>query len=409
MKPTVATAPLRPGFLTAGLTAAVAVLTGTVVALLTGADVVPALRTGVRAWLVLQGSGIELQGFALTLVPLGGVLLCGALAARVARAMTPDPPESPGALAATAAGAAGVLAAVLASVVGTAEISVDPVRAAAAAFVVTGVGAAVGAVHHGGLADLWPSAWRRVEVRHAVRAGAGGALALGAGATVVVLVLLVLHLERAAQLWALLDPGVGGTPALAALCLLAVPTMVAWTGAVLLGPGFVLGAQTSVDLTGAQLGAVPGLPVLAALPAPGAFGDPVVALGLLPLLAGAVAGWRARPVAGPSFGVPDHPLLARVLLGLAAGGVGGLLVGVVVGASGGAVGPGRLAEAGPPALTPLLVAVPVMAVGGALGALGAHYRDARAQQPDVDRSERPARRPRLRLRHQPPGVARRDG
>ena len=165
MKPTVATAPLRPGFLTAGLTAVVAVLTGTVVALLTGADVVPALRTGVRAWLVLQGSGIELQGFGLTLVPLGGVLLCGALAARVARAMTPAPPESPGALAATAAGGAGVLAAVLASVVGTAEISVDPVRAAAAAFVVTGAGAAVGAVHHGRLADLWPPAWRRAEVR----------------------------------------------------------------------------------------------------------------------------------------------------------------------------------------------------------------------------------------------------
>jgi hypothetical protein len=409
VNPTVTSAPLRQGFLTALLTVAVAVVLGTGVALLTGADVVPALRTGARAWLVLQGSGLELQGATLTLVPLGGVLLCVALTARVAHWATPDPLESPGAFAATVAGTCGVVAAVLASVCSTPAIVVHPVRAAAAAFVVSGVGAALGAtLPHGRARDLWPSTWRAPEVREAVRGGAAGLLALLSAAAVLVLLLLVLHVERAAQLWALLDPGLGGLLALAMLCLLAVPTLVTWAAAVLLGPGFALGAETSVDLTGSQLGPVPGLPVLAALPSPGTFGDLVVALGLLPLLAGAVAGWRVRPPdVGPErgvLGIRGRPLLARTALGALAGAVGGLLVGVVVGASGGAVGPGRLAEAGPPVLTPLLVAVPVLALGGAVGAVAAHYRDARGTQS----SERAPRRPRLRFRDQPAGPDRRD-
>lgn len=408
MNSTVTTPPLRPGLLTAVVAAAVALVLGSAVALLAGASPVSALRSGARAWLVLQGSGLELRGTTLGLVPLGGVLLCGALTARVARAMTPAPLESPGAFAATVAGAGGVVAAVLASVTSTPDLVVNPARAAAAVFVVGGVAAALGGtLHHGRAGDLWPGPWRRPEVRGAVAAGARGALVVLAAAGVVVTVLLVVHVERAGQLWALLDPGASGTPALAVICLLAVPTLVAWTASVLLGPGFVLGAQTSVDLTGAQLGPVPGLPVLAALPDPGAFDGRVVVLGLVPLLAGLVAGWAVRAGTSAPFGLDGRPVLARTLLGLAAGAAGGVLLGVVVGASGGAVGPGRLAEAGPPALTPLLVAVPVMALGGALGALAAHYRDARASRPD-DASARPSRRPRLRFRHQPAGADRRD-
>lgn len=410
MNSTVTTPPLRPGVLTAGVSALVALVVGSGVALLAGVGLVSALRTGARSWLVLQGAGIELQGTTLGLVPLGGVLLCGALTARVARAMTPAPVESPGAFAATVAGTSGVVAAVLASVSSTPEVVVNPARAAAAVFVVTGVSAALGAtMHHGRAGDLWPAPWRRPEVRGAVSAGARGAAVLLAAAGVVVVTLLVRHVERAGQLWALLDPGASGTPALAAICLLAVPTMVAWTASVLLGPGFVLGTQTSVDLAGAQLGPVPGLPVLAALPSPGTFGDWVVVLGLVPVLAGLVAGWTVRAGAEAPFGLSDRPVLGRSLLGLAAGAAGGVIVGVLVGASGGAVGPGRLADAGPPALTPLLVAVPLMAVGGALGALAAHYRDARALRPEPDADARPSRRPRLRLRHQPPGADRRDG
>ncbi|MCL8253178.1 hypothetical protein AERO_17470, partial [Aeromicrobium fastidiosum] len=84
----------------------------------------------------------------------------------------------------------------------------------------------------------------------------------------------------------------------------------------------------------------------------------------------------------------------------------GLVLGVLVGLSGGAIGPGRLTDAGPPLLTPLLVAVPVMALGGALGAVLSHYRGARANRPP-DTSSRG--RPRLWKRHEPAGADRRVG
>lgn len=382
MPSTVTTAPLRPGFVTGLLAPVVAVAVGSLLALLAGAGMLSSLRTGARSWLVLQGSGIELGADSFGLVPLGGVVLVGALTAGVARWAVPDPLESVAAFAATVAGTCGVVAAVLASLTSTAEIVVHPVRAAVAAFVTSGVGAALGvASRHDVLADLLPAALReRAFLRAALRAGVSAALLVLAVAVAVVAVLLVLHVDRAAQLWALLDPGAGGFLALVALCLLAVPTLVVWTASVLVGPGFELGSQTSVDLSGAQLGAVPGLPVLAALPDPGAFPDAVVLLGLVPFLAGVVAGWRVRPVTGwDSLG-------RRAGLGALAGGAGGLLLGVVIGASGGAVGPGRLADAGPPVLLPLLVAVPVLAVGGALGALGAHYRGTRAR-PDSSPAE----------------------
>jgi hypothetical protein len=227
---------------------------------------------------------------------------------------------------------------------------------------------------------------------------------LGASAALVV-VLLAVRLERAAELWALLDPGVGGSVALAVICLLTVPTLVLWATSVLLGPGFALGSETSVDLTGSQLGQVPGFPPLAALPEPGSFPGWVFVLGLVPLLAGMVAGFRTEPPPAAEAAESGSMLLRRFPYGAAAGGLAGLMVGLAVAVSGGGIGPGRMAEAGPPPFTPVLVAVPVLAAGGALGAVLAHYRGARAQQPD-----RAPRRPRLRFWHQSPGPDRRvDG
>jgi hypothetical protein len=151
---------------------------------------------------------------------------------------------------------------------------------------------------------------------------------------------------------------------------------------------------------------VPAFPPLAALPEPGEFGGWVFLLGLVPLLAGAVAGYRTEPpplaehTIDESVGdSQESALLHRVMHGAAAGAVAGLLIGIAVAVSGGGIGPGRMTDAGPPVLTPLLVAVPVLAMGGALGAVLAHYRGAR---------DRTRRRPRLRWWHQPPGPDRRD-
>jgi hypothetical protein len=375
--------------------------------------------------LIAQGSGLDIEGTSIRLVPLGATVLVVLVTAFAARLTVADPVEELAPYAATVAGSCGAVAAILAAVTNTGELHTSVVRAAFGAFAVGGIGSAVGATgKHRRTEMLWFT--DRADVRAVLRgAWWGVATLLGAAATLVV-VLLTVHLDRAADLWALLDPDVDGGLALAVMCLLSVPTLVLWAASVLIGPGFVLGTDTSVDLTGSHLGAVPGFPPLAALPAPGEFSGWVFVLGLVPLLAGIVAGLRTEPpTPGDSDPVPepatstnptaagragssDRALLVSMLFGAAAGAVAGLVVGLAIAVSGGGIGPGRMADAGPPALTPLLVAVPVLAMGGALGAVLAHYRGARAPREPEQPQDGATRRPRLRWWHQSPGPDRRD-
>ena len=398
---------LRPAFLSAGLAIAVGIGFSVGLTLLAqggGPSVGGLLRTGVQGWLVAQGSGLDVEGTSIRLVPLGATVLVVIVTALTARWIVADPVDELGPYAATVAGTCGAVAAVLSAVTNAGEVNTSVVRAAFGAFAVGGIGSAVGAAtKHHRTAMLWFT--DRTDVRAVVRgAWWGVATLLGSAATLVV-VLLTVHLDRAADLWALLDPGLGGGLTLAATCLLSVPTLVLWATSVLLGPGFVLGTDTSVDLTGAHLGAVPGFPPLAGLPAPGEFAGWVFVLGLIPLLAGGVAGFRTEP---PLTDDADSVLLQRLVHGAAAGAVAGFVVGVAVAVSGGGIGPGRMAEAGPPLVTPLLVAIPVLAMGGALGAVLAHYRGARAPKQSDQPPDGSSRRPRLRWWHQSAGPDRRD-
>ncbi len=393
---------VRRGAVTALVAVGACLTISLVLSLVSGASgVAPVLRTTVRGWLVSVGSGIDVQGTTVGLVPWGGVVAVGLLTAWVAaRSVEPGEELELGGFAATAAGAAGVLAALGSVLTSTDEVSTSPVRAAFGAFAITGAGAAVGAATRLGRRDaLWFT--EDGEIRSVVRAAVRGVAVMLAGGFVLVLAMLAFRLDRAGDLWALLDPGLGGGLALGILCLAAVPTLALWSVSVLIGPGFALGSSTSVDLTGAHLGPVPGLPVLAALPGPGRFDDWVVVLALLPPVAGAIAGWAVEARSADPW--------RRVGLGAGAGALAGLVVGVLVGLSGGAVGPGRLADAGPPVLSPLLVAVPVLAAGGAIGAALAHYRGARASTSDDATKARASRGPRLRWRKQPPGAGRGDG
>ena len=404
-----ATPYLRPAFLTAALAMVLGIALSGALAMLAqggvGTSVTGLLRTAVQGWLVAQGSGLDLEGTSVELVPLGATAIVILVVAWSARWVAADPVEELGPYAATVAGTCGAVAAVLSAVTNAGDLHTSVIRAAFGAFAVGGIGSAVGAARrHGRTEMLWFT--ERADVRAVVRgAWWGVATLLGAAATLVVL-LLTMHIDRAADLWALLDPGSAGGFALAAACVLSMPTLVLWATSVLLGPGFILGTDTSVDLTGSHLGAVPGFPPLAALPAPGEFPGWVFLLALMPLLAGVVAGFRTDPPGRAAES--DHALLDRVVLGAGAGGLAGLAVGLAVAVSGGGIGPGRMADAGPPLFTPLLVAVPVLAMGGAVGAVLAHYRGARASQQSAQPPDRSTRRPRLRWWHQPPGADRRD-
>ncbi len=403
-----ATPYLRPAFLTATVAMTLGIAVSGVLTMLAqggvGSSFTSLLRAAVHGWLVAQGSGLDLEGTSVRLVPLGATLLVVVLVAQAARWIVADPVEELGPYAATVAGTCGAVAAILSAVTNAGELHTSVVRSAFGAFAVAGIGSAVGAARkHDRIEMLWFT--DRADVRAVVRGAWWGVATMLGSAAALVVALLTLHLDRAADLWALLDPGLGGGFALAAACLLFMPTLVLWAAAVLIGPGFVLGTDTSVDLTGAHLGEVPGFPPLAALPAPGEFPGWVFVLGLVPLLAGMIAGFRTEP---PKSDNSDAALLHRVVHGAAAGAVAGLMVGLAVAVSGGGIGPGRMTEAGPPVFSPLLVAVPVLAMGGALGAVLAHYRGARApQQPDQPK-DGSARRPRLRWWHQSAGPDRRD-
>ncbi|MFS0886504.1 DUF6350 family protein [Aeromicrobium sp. 179-A 4D2 NHS] len=359
----------RPAIITAVGSAVISVLVAAVAVGSSGVagSTLETVRTAVRTWLVAVGATLRTGETHIDVVPIGATFVVVAIVLVLTRLTLRSPVPDPGAFGAMAGGVAGVLAALCSALTSTSSHGTSFVRAAFGAFVVVGLGAAWGASRRSRIAWLGLSRrWTPV----ADGAASGVTLLLG-GATVLTLVLLALHLERASDLWATLDPG--GPALLGLLCLLAFPTLVLWTTAVVLGPGFTLGADTSVDLTGSALGAVPGFPPLAALPDPGPFGGWTIVFMLLPAAAGVVAGLIAY-----ARGADEQRTWGRVAGdGAAAGGVAGLVVGVLVETAHGALGPGLLQSAGPPAWQALLVAVPLLATGGALGAIGAHYRSGR--------------------------------
>ncbi|MET1018313.1 MAG: DUF6350 family protein, partial [Leifsonia flava] len=133
------------------------------------------------------------------------------------------------------------------------------------------------------------------------------------------------------------------------------------------------------------LGAVPGLPVLGALPQ----GEPAIGvLGVLvPIAFGALAGWLAHRRL-PSSATSIH--LAGVGAGI--GILAGLALGLLAWWSGGAIGPGRLATVGPdPWLVGLLAAAEI-AVPAVLVLLAAGWRGSADERAVAElRSDEPAR------------------
>jgi len=182
----------------------------------------------------------------------------------------------------------------------------------------------------------------RVLLPMPVRAGAVGALvatgAIVAGGLVLTVVSLVLHHQRVGVLFGLYHGGWFSAVVLALVCVALLPNAAAFGAAYLLGPGFAIGTQTLVSPMVVELGKVPALPLLAALPSPGqppvtmafAYAIAVVAgaLGLAGALRSrgaarrrlACASDRPRRAAGRPHragrGGPDdgpHPVLRRCL------------------------------------------------------------------------------------------------
>jgi hypothetical protein len=211
--------------------------------------------------------------------------------------------------------------------------------------------------------------WTQTIIRAAL---AAQLVMLIAGAAVLV-TSLWMHLKQVEALHQTLQPGVAGGIALVLLQLAFAPNAIVWSASYALGSGFSVGAGSVIAPAATQLGMVPGIPLLGALPAPGP-GEPTQ---LWWLAAGAVAGAVACCVLFGSRPVPRFDMASL------AGGACGLLAGaVLVGlawAAGGDLGTLRLADVGPRLFPLLIMAGTTMGLSGLITglALGLAARAAR--------------------------------
>jgi len=183
-----------------------------------------------------------------------------------------------------------------------------------------------------------------------------------------------------------------------------LPTLVVWGIAFIAGPGFALGTGTAVSPAGTQLGVIPGIPVLGAVPE--TTSTFLLLLALLPVGVGVLAGWvvRSRMVAPrPALAEPVRvaasdperdaalaallatgapvevapaseydeltdvePFAPRLVVALGIAVATGAVAALLAWAASGSAGPGRLAEVGPaPGAVALAVGLEVL-VGAAI-------------------------------------------
>jgi hypothetical protein len=220
----------------------------------------------------------------------------------------------------------------------------------------------------------WP-AWSRAVPRAVVAAQ----LVLLLAGSAVLVTALARHLDRVTSLHDALAPGVAGGIALLAAQLALAPNAVVWATSYALGGGFTLGNGSVVAPAGTDLGVLPGLPLLGALPAPGP--GPASALFWLAagVLAGAVAAWLVVR------GRPQARFDETSLVGGAAGLLGGLAFVGLGWATGGDLGTLRLSGLGPLLLPLLVMAVTTLGLSGMVtGLLLGLWQRARRRQPEVD-------------------------
>lgn len=332
-----------------------------------GSGAADAVRTGARLWLVAHGVTLEIPGGRFALTPLGLTLLPLALLARLAgsgaRACTLPGLHVGRTLVLATALPYSVLVALVAALTTGAQVHVSPVQALVCGAALGVVGATVGVLRQ---ERLWRAAWHALPER-AQRLGAAGLAAvlllLGAGALLAGLSLAA-HLGTAAELARAGSPGPVGGTALLLACLSLVPNAAVWGASWLAGPGFAVGVGTAVGPFGHELGPVPAVPLLAALPGSGVSGWVGALVLVVPLAAGVLAGVLVHRRL-------DEQASARRTAGEAAavGPVCGAALGLLAWLSSGATGGERLVEVGPAPWTVGLSVTAAVAVGAVAAAL----------------------------------------
>jgi hypothetical protein len=307
-----------------------------------GANAGGAMRLAAQLWLVAHRTPLGISGGAVTLPPLALTLVLGLLVARataiVARGTRCNDPREFGLIVASVTLPYAVLATVLAATTSSSTFHPSPGAAFVCAALVGGLFASIGAARGAGVTK---AAWRSVPIDLRVSLNAAGvsAAVLAVAATVLALGSILAHLGR----FGAIVNGYSGGPgvfSMLLLSLLLLPNAVVFAFGYLVGPGFAIGAGSSVAFGGAHVGATPALPLLAAVPTGGAPTPIVVCCLLAVVAAGAAGGWRiARRSSCGVRGQAKRALVCGVALGVGAA--------ILVGFAGGPAGPGRLRAVGP--------------------------------------------------------------
>jgi hypothetical protein len=378
--------PLRPlalGAAVAGVAASGAVLLGCMALGLVGwfaadagshGDTRDAIRVGADGWLLAHGAHLHLATGAVsatvTAVPLGLTLLCVYVAHRLGLwAARTSAVEDPGTVllgTVVMSGLYGVVALLTAVLAATATAESSLLRAFAGGFAVAFVGGGSGILAGSREVVDWRSKVPET-VRAVLKGGLAATLLLTAASAVLLAVALLLDLGSAANVLSRLHTDATGGLLYTALVAAVAPNAVLLTGSYLLGPGFAVGTGTVVSPAAVVLGPVPAFPLLAALPSEGTQPGWLSVLVALPVLAGALAAVlvvRRFPAYGFETGA---------VRGLGSGVAGGVLFTLLVGVSGGAVGPGRMADVGADLWPTLVAATVAMGVGGLVGGVGATW------------------------------------
>lgn len=200
-------------------------------------------------------------------------------------------------------------------------------------------------------------------VTAALRGGLSAAGVVIATASVLVGIVVVLSYAQIIALYEGLQAGALGGFALTLAQIAFIPNLVLWAVSWLVGPGFAIGTGSSVSPLATNLGPIPAVPVLGALPT----GDSAFAfIGILvPVIAGFLAGALLHRQKSASS-LP-RTLAIGAGMGLAAGAALGLLAW----ASAGSAGPGRLVTIGPDPWQVALWAALEIGIAAILGMLAA--------------------------------------
>ncbi|MGN6299847.1 MAG: cell division protein PerM [Angustibacter sp.] len=335
------------------------------------------VRVASDVWLVLHRVAVQVPDGQVALAPFGGLALPVGLAwlagRRIGHSLDPRHVTAAGGplravaplVASLAAGYAVVL--VLVALLAHGD-GVRPVvwQAVVAGVVLPAGGGLVAALRAVGapVASTVADALRLPElVRRAGRPAALLVAALVAVGALLVVATLALRFGRVGSLYEALGAGVVGGAVVTLGQLLLVPNLVLWGVAFVSGQGFALGAGTSVTPGGSELGLLPLVPVLGAVPPPGALPVVFQALVAVPVVLGAVAGWWVVARRG-----------GTIWDALAAAGMAAVVLMVLLALSGGAAGPGTLAAVGPSPWKAGLVLAGELALGAGPAAWATHRR-----------------------------------